>query len=213
MRIVSDIGIAKQRNSHIFERHAYDRYVEPTWCTTALFAVERFAGLIWDPACGLGTILKAARAAHYSSYGSDISEDAHGTVQDFLTATPPVTGFSIVTNPPFALLRTFAERAIELGALKVAMVCPVARLNAAHWLELLPLSRVWLLTPRPSMPPAEVILRGDKPGGGRADFCWLIMEPNYEGEPMMGWLHRETEPRRCVASAIKPPSAALLPNR
>lgn len=190
---VTDIGIAKPRNSHIFERHVYDRYVEPMWCTTALFGVEQLQGLIWDPACGLGTILKAARAAHYSNYGSDIAEDATGTVQDFLTATPPVIQFSIITNPPFALLRTFAERALELGALKVAMICPTARLNAAHWLEQLPLKRVWLLTPRPSMPPAEVILRGEKPGGGRTDFCWLLFEPGHKGPATTGWLHREPE--------------------
>ena len=154
------IGIAKARNSHIFERHEHDRYVEPAWCTKRLFAVERFAGLIWDPACGLGTILKAARDAHYSSYGSDIAQDAIGTLQDFFTAASPVKGFSIVTNPPFGLIHEFAEHALELGALKVAMICPVARLNAAHWIELL--ARVWLLTPRPSMPPAEI--RSDKEG-------------------------------------------------
>ena len=79
-------GIEKQRNSHVWKRHADDRYVEPEWCTTALFGVEGFQGLIWDPACGIGSVLKAARAAEFSSYGSDISEDAHGTVQDFLTA-------------------------------------------------------------------------------------------------------------------------------
>ena len=136
------IGIAKARNSHIFERHEHDRYVEPAWCTKRLFAVERFSGLIWDPACGLGTILKAARDAHYSSYGSDIAQDAIGTLQDFFTAASPVKGFSIVTNPPFGLIHEFAEHALELGALKVAMICPVARLNAAHWIELLPLSRL-----------------------------------------------------------------------
>jgi hypothetical protein len=99
MSTVTEIGIARERKSHIFLRHPYDRYVEPAWCTRRLFAVERFAGVIWDPACGLGTILKAARDARYSSYGSDIAQDATGTVQDFLTATAPVREFSIVTNP------------------------------------------------------------------------------------------------------------------
>ena len=186
-------GIEKQRNSHVWKRHADDRYVEPEWCTTALFGVEGFQGLIWDPACGIGSVLKAARAAQFSSYGSDISEDAHSTVQDFLTASAPVQGsFSIITNPPFSLIRKFAERALKLGAYKTAMICPTARLNAARWLSDLPLKAVWLLTPRPSMPPVEVILRGEKPGGGRTDFCWLVFEPDYEDEPTIGWLRRET---------------------
>ena len=186
---VTEIGIARERKSHVFVRHPNDRYVEPAWCSERLFAVERFAGQIWDPACGLGTILKAATGARYPSFGSDIAQDATGTVQDFLTATAPVREFSIVTNPPFGLIRKFAE-ALELGAFKVAMICPTARLNAAHWLGLLPLARVYLLTPRPSMPPVEVILRGDKPGGGRADFCWLIFEPGHEGAATIEWLHR-----------------------
>jgi hypothetical protein len=50
-----------------------------------------------------------------------------------------------------------------------------------------------LLTPRPSMPPAEVILRGDKPVGGRVDFCWLVLEPGHEGPATMEWLHREAQ--------------------
>jgi hypothetical protein len=200
-----DVGgraIVKARNSHIFDRHEHDRYVEPAWCTRALFAVERFRGVIWDPACGLGTILKAARDARLSSYGRDISQEAHGTVQDFLTAAAPVREFSIVTNPPFGLIRLFAQRALKLGALKVAMICPVARLNAAHWIEPLPLARVWLLPPRPSMPPAEVILRGEKPSGGRADFCWLVFVPGHEGEPTIGWLHRE--PHRFISGRNAP---------
>jgi hypothetical protein len=49
-------------------------------------------------------------------------------VQDFLTARAPVQGpFSIVTNPPFALIRQFAERALKLRAAKVATICPTAR--------------------------------------------------------------------------------------
>jgi hypothetical protein len=54
-----------------------------------------------------------------------------------------------------------------------------------------------LLTPRPSMPPVEVILRGEKPGGGRTDFCWLVFEPDYEDEPTIGWLRREALSLTC----------------
>ena len=50
------------------------------------------------------------------------------------------------------------------------MICLVRRLNAAHWLERLPIERVWLLTPRPIMPPGSWIAAGNKPGGGTQDF-------------------------------------------
>ena len=74
---------------------------------------------------------------------------------------------------------------------EVAMICLTRRLNAAHWLQALPLRRIWLLTPRPSMPPGSVILRGEKPGGGKMDFCWIVFEQGYEGRPEIGWLHRD----------------------
>jgi hypothetical protein len=42
----------RPRQSHIFAREDHDFYVEPAWCSERLFAVEPFAGLIWDPAAG-----------------------------------------------------------------------------------------------------------------------------------------------------------------
>jgi hypothetical protein len=183
----------RPRRSHIFDRDNHDFYVEPLWCSERLFAVETFAGAIWDPAAGLGTIPRAARAAGLSNFASDIADRGCGARQDFLTAPAPTTGaFSVATNPPFVLAREFVERALMLGATKVAVIFPTARLNAARWLEALPLARIWLLTPRPSMPPGNVILRGGKPGGGKTDFAWLVFDRTHSGPPVMRWLHRDS---------------------
>jgi hypothetical protein len=181
----------RPRRSHIFDRDDDDFYVEPVWCSERLFAVETFTGLIWDPAAGSGTIPRSARAAGLSNFASDIADHGCGPRQDFLTAPAPAVAFSIVTNPPFKLARAFVERALTLCAAKVAIIFPTARLNAARWLEPLPLTRVWLLTPRPSMPPGEVIARGEKPGGGKMDFCWLVFDCTHSGPPELRWLHRD----------------------
>jgi hypothetical protein len=75
---------------------------------------------------------------------------------------------------------------------KVAAIFPTARLNAARWLEGHPLRHIWLLTPRPSMPPGHVITAGGKVGGGKTDYCWLVFDHKYAiGEPMVKWLHRD----------------------
>jgi hypothetical protein len=185
----------RPRHSHIWPRDRADFYVEPAWVARRLFEVEPFTGLIWDPACGLCTIPKAAREARLSSYASDIAENGEGTRQDFLAASPPAVPFSVVTNPPFRLAREFVERAFNLNATKAAILFPVACLNAAsRWLIPLPLARVLLLTPRPSMPPGEVILRGEKPQGGRVDFAWLVFTQSHDGWPTMVWLHRDGAP-------------------
>jgi hypothetical protein len=67
------------------------------------------------------------------------------------------------------------------------------RLNAARWLSHTPLARIYLLTPRPSMPPGHVILAGEKPGGGSQDFCWLVWSRHHIGPPKLHWLHRDKE--------------------
>jgi hypothetical protein len=100
-----------------------------------------------------------------------------------------------VCNPPFNVAREFAEHALGLARGKVAMIFPTARLNAARWLYETPLQRVWLLTPRPSMPPGETILRGEKPGGGKVDFCWLVWNRGHIGVPSIDWLHRDDHGR------------------
>jgi hypothetical protein len=41
------------------------------------------------------------------------------------------------------------------------------------------------------MPPGEVIARGEKPGGGKTDFCWLVLDRTHSGAPTMWWLHQD----------------------
>lgn len=191
---------ARARKSHIFEKEKRGHYVEPAWCSQRLFEVERFNGLIYDPACGWGTILVAANAIGYTAVGSDIVKrlrspppfafyrhDFLGSHEQRLVNSP----FSVVCNPPFDHVQEFCARALELGAEKVAMIMLVRRLNAAHWLEQLPLARVYLLSPRPSMPPGSWIAAGHKPGGGTQDFAWVLFERSYLGKPELQWLHRD----------------------
>ena len=189
----------KPRRAHIFEKERHGHYVEPAWVSERLFAVEKFGSIVGDPAVGWGTITRAAKAAGYEVYGSDIIDRGrhglgdHFTKMDFfdVQSIGCLGGISVVSNPPFDHVQEFCEHALELGAEKVAMIMLVRRLNAAHWLERLPLETIWLLSPRPSMPPGEWIAAGNKPGGGTQDFCWLILKSDYTGAPRLKWLHRD----------------------
>jgi len=185
----------RPRAAGIWAKDEFGFYVENFWCSKRLFDVEDFAQTIYDPACGTGRILSAARDAGYSTTGSDIVERAkldNFTQQDFLTRREPIDRFtSVVCNPPFDHVQEFIEQALYLGTRKVAMITLVRRLNAAgKWLSDLPLARVWLLTPRPSMPPGYVIAAGEKPGGGTQDFAWLVFTREHRGPPELRWLHR-----------------------
>jgi hypothetical protein len=163
----------RARRSHIFARDPDGWYVEPSWCSRRLFEEEGFASTIWDPFCGGGNVLEGALASGYRAFGSDIRDRgatwrvraASYQSGDFFEMEPPVTApFSIVGNPPFNLMQPAAERALTFAP-KVALLWRLARLVAAHWLQGMPLVRVYMLTPRPSMPTGTHIEMGGYVGG------------------------------------------------
>jgi hypothetical protein len=195
---------ATPRHSHVFPLQAEGFYVEPHWCSARLFAVEDFGATgarILDPACGWGRILLAAKIAGFTAVGSDIVDrrsDSHAftqfpfTICDFLTRSPIRSAWSIVCNPPFDHVEEFCNRALEVAVYKVAMLTPLRRLPAARWLRQLPLESVFLLSPRPSVPPGAWIAAGHKPANGTQDFVWLVFNAQMPAgrEPKLRWLQR-----------------------
>ena len=177
---------------HEWAREEFCHYVEPQWVSHRLFAVESFVGDIWDPACGFGRIPDAARAVGSACRATDIVDRKYvhfDGIENFLTATRRVG--NIVSNPFFDKFEQFAVQALKLAHNKVALICLVRRLNAARWLEHTPLARVWLLTPRPSMPPGPCDHARRKAQGGTQDFAWLVWDKAHSGPPLLGWLHRD----------------------
>jgi len=180
--------------THVAHSKAYPRvnehYVEPPWVSERLFDEEKFIGAIYDPACGFGRVVVSALQAGHKAYGSDkVHRGWDSTPQDFFLHKS--IHDNIVSNPPFDVFQEFTERAMVRARRKVAMIMPTARLNAARWLMELPLRRIWLLTPRPSMPPGHVLQANGKVGGGKSDYCWLVFEHGFQGEPEMRWLRRD----------------------
>jgi hypothetical protein len=157
----SDSGDRRPLAAHIWRKDPDGFYVEPQWCSERLFEVETFIGPVWDPCCGIGRIPEAARRAGHPIIATDVIDRGYyrfGGVADFLRCERRVR--NIVCNPPFAAADQFVRRALKLATGKVAMIWLARRLNAARWLQHLPLARIYLLTPRPSMPPGHVIATG-----------------------------------------------------
>jgi hypothetical protein len=186
--------LATPINAHAWQREVHEHYVEPAWCSKRLFEEEGFEGAVYDPCCGFGTIVKEALKHGLAAYGSDLVDrgwDSTRTPHDFLASPMAESHQNIVCNPPFNIVPQFAAAALARSTRKVALIFPTARLNAAHWLRGTPLARVWLMTPRPSMPPGHTITAGEKPGGGKMDFCWLVWTKGRVGPASLQWLRRD----------------------
>jgi hypothetical protein len=184
----------RPKHTHIFAPAEGLHYVDPEWLSIRLFEVERFPGSIWDPFCGWGRIVKAARAAGYEARATDIVDRGFPLDEtlDFLTVDRIDPETSIIGNPPFA--DAIAQHAIRLDPIKMALIWPFARIVAAWpWLADAPLARVYMLTPRPAMPPASYVAEGKKPEGARVEHCWLIFERGYAGPIELCWLRRERD--------------------
>lgn len=194
-------GALRKRDSSIWAREIHDWYQEPAWCSARLFQVERFRGMILDPAAGAGTIVKTAIAAGYRAEGSDLVIRNPGLVveRDWLEACSHRFD-NIVSNPPFGLCTDrkagtypFVQRCLERAERKVALLLPVKWIlgeSRSQWLATTPLRRVLFLAPRPSMPPGHVLAAGERPGNGKEDFAWYIWQLDYDGRPELGWLRR-----------------------
>lgn len=184
-----------ERRAHIWEREKNDWYIEPEWCSYRLFDVEEFNDGIWDPACGSGRIVRSAIMQGYRAFGSDKVRRWDGAVVYNFFSDPPLIRPvpQIASNPPYAIADDFVRRACNISS-KSCFLLPLAWMagNArSKWLSKIGLRRVWVLCPRPSMPPGEMVLRGGPVSGGTKDFAWYTFTPGYSGVPEVRWLRRD----------------------
>jgi hypothetical protein len=205
----------KEKDAHLWDRDPDDWYVEPLWTSRALFAAESFDGVICDPCCGMGRILDMAREARYSTFGMDIVDRGASTFHRFKKAdffATKGTFDNIVCNPPYRYGESFLEAALRRSHRKTAVLLRAVWANSGKrsaWLETLPLKRVLMITPRPSMPPGAVILAsgGRDPSGGLQDYAWFVFQKGYEGAPIFGWARRPA--KVAMAKPVKNPSIVI----
>lgn len=189
--------VIREKQAHLWERDPLDWYVEPPECSAALFRMEVFDGLVWDPACGMGRIVEQARAAGLAAVGSDIEHRSEycKSQSDFLDRTFQPEFSNIVMNPPFGKAEDFVREALRITPTggKVAVILPLVWVSGfsskRDWLPHSPLRTLYPISPRPSMPPGKVIEAGIRPGNGTKDFAWLVWEVGYTGEASVKFMN------------------------
>lgn len=181
------------RELKVYDRDDADWYIEPSWAVAALLKAEPFEGETLDPACGRGTIPLEFIAKGLSACGADLRDRGFGAVADFLGPEFALPVQNIVTNPPYNLAEKFIRRALKIATNKVAVLVqqqfPYSQGRHALFTEC-PIARIYFLSNRPSMPPGKAIASGQKVGGGKVDYLWMVFEHGYEGAPTAHWLRR-----------------------
>lgn len=181
------------------DRADNDWYVEPRWAVDLLLDAERFAGNVWDPACGSGNIPAACRSRGLRAFGSDKVYRGWGLrAADFLEegrapdVDPPYD--NIITNPPYAHAEAFIHRGLEIARFKVAMLLRLSFLESRRRAEMFattPLARVHVFAERVSMPPGHLLEAGEvEAKGGTIAFAWFVWSHDHQGPPTLSWLRR-----------------------
>lgn len=168
-------------------RQKDDFYPTPPEGTMALLNVEKFTGLIWEPACGNGAICKVLIESGHEVMASDLVDRGHGIARrDFLLEWNEFVP-NIITNPPFKMAVEFARNAIFLASDKVALLVQLRFLEGIERKKLFldhPPSRVWVFAKRLPMPSGEE----DGTKGGMLAFAWFVWDKTHIGPTQLGWI-------------------------
>lgn len=177
-------------------RQIDDWYPTPPEATLKLLEVERFDGIVWEPAAGDGALADVLTDNGYAVIASDLNEYGYCKAGvDFLMETklPDVHGpvENIITNPPYKLAEQFINHAISLGVTKHAWLLRLAFLEGVARHESLfkhnPPSRVHVFSKR------LTIWRGDeKPSStGTTAYAWFVWDQpmgSLKLKPRINWI-------------------------
>lgn len=175
------------------ERAQFDYYATDPQAVEMLLALETFAPVIWEPACGEGHISNVLAAHGYEVISTDLIYRGFGEPEpmDFLTETFPDFEGDIITNPPYSAGLEFVKRALETvrpGG-KVAMFLKVQFLEGKRRGEFFKKS-----------PPRSVYIsrsrlacykNGDLTTNSESAiaYAWYVWEKGFIGDPVIKWFN------------------------
>jgi len=164
-----------------------DFFPTPAWATHALLESERFAGEIWECACGNGAMSRVLQTTGLPVLSSDLYERGYGeSGHDFLTSTRSAQ--NIVTNPPYNAAEAFVRAGLERSRRKLALLLRLAFLEGAHRARTLfartPPSRVWVFAERITFYPAGAAVKGS----GTTAYAWFVWDHDAPSGTELKWL-------------------------
>jgi hypothetical protein len=164
-----------------------DLYESPPEAVSALLRVEQLPKVIWEPACGPGSIVRVLRAAGHHVHATDLvdysSPDQDACGWDFLSERQlPDDVQAIVTNPPFKNAGEFVAHALELCP-RVVMLLRLAFLESERRTSILEnghLARVHIFRRRLPMMHRHGWTGPINSNSGMA-FAWFVWDRDHGG--------------------------------
>ena len=167
-----------------------DLYETPTEAIVALRMAEFLPKVIWEPACGPGSIVRVLRDAGHIVYATDLvnydSPDQDESGWDFLMEQQlPIGVQAIITNPPFKNAGHFVAHALHLCP-RVIMLLRLAFIESKSRSPILDtghLARVHVFRNRlPMMHRAgQGIQKAARHNSSALAFAWFVWDKSHKG--------------------------------
>ena len=176
-----------------------DLYETPDVAVHALLRVEPLPHVIWEPACGPGSIVNVLRSAGHRVCGSDLVNygcpESDSRVDFLMERSAPHGVEAIVTNPPYKLAGDFVAHAFALSIPKVVMLLRIQFLESERRSSILDnglLARVYVFSRRlPMMHRAG--WEGPKATSAMS-FAWFVWEAGHRGRAELQRISWEPAP-------------------
>jgi hypothetical protein len=166
-----------------------DLHETPRPVVEALLRIQKIPHVIWEPACGPGSIVKCLRDHGHEVIASDLVDyqcpNSQSRIDFLMERRAPDNCECVLTNPPFKLARQFAEHATDLCPL-VYMFLRFAFYESECRSDLLEnrgLSNVYCFRRRVPMMHRQD-WTGKKAGSGIA-FGWFVWRRGYTGKTQL----------------------------
>lgn len=175
------------------ERAEHDYYATDPQAVEMLLALETFAPVIWEPACGEGHISKVLQAHGHEVISTDLIYRGFGDPEplNFLEETLNDFEGDIITNPPYSSGLEFVKRALDSvrpGG-KVAMFLKVQFLEGqkrGEFFRQTPPRKVYISRSRLSCAKNGDFARF--PDSAIA-YAWYVWEKGFTGDPVIKWFN------------------------
>lgn len=170
-----------------YEKEADEWYAEAPESVFALLDAERPSGPVFDPACGMGTIVGCCEARGIECRGSDLVDRVPLLYArlDFLkaVATEPRRLQAMISNPPFSLTEKFVDHCFDGGFADTAIVFQRLAFQEGRkrmlWHRQRGLARVWVHSSRQRLRPGGQEIHGNT--SGSIAFAWYVYVCGHTG--------------------------------